>query len=324
LPCPRRHTDHPRGRREGITNPDDAMWSILKETARQWWAHNPQRLGASLAFYTVLSLAPLLILVIAAAGQFFGEAAARGHVVHEIEDLVGPEGGQAIQGMIANAWHPTANLVATVISLALLLCSAAGVFSELQASLNEIWEAPLPESGSGILALIKGRLLSFGMVLSVGFLLLVSLAVSAVIAGLSGFLAERAAWIIPAVQLVDLTLSIAIGAALFAAMYKILPNATITWRQALVGAIITSLLFTLGKTLLGWYLGRGSVASAYGTAGSFVVLLLWIYYSAQIFLFGAELTHVYGKARGGPPSVFAGPHPRDREDSRFALPASHK
>jgi len=311
--------------REGITNPNDAMWSILKETAREWWAHNPQRLGASLAFYTVLSLAPLLILAIAAAGQFFGEAAARGHVVHQIEDLVGPEGGQVIQAMIANAWHPTANLIATVISLAVLLCSAAGVFSELQASLNEIWEAPPPESGAGILALIKGRLLSFGMVLSVGFLLLVSLAASAVIAGLSGLVAERAAWIFPVIQLVDLTLSIAIGAALFAAIYKILPNATVTWRQALVGAIITALLFTIGKTLLGWYLGRGSVSSTYGSAGSFVVLLLWIYYSAQIFLFGAELTHVYGKARGDRPSVFAGPHQQEeREGSQFALPASHK
>ncbi|MCC6418678.1 MAG: YihY/virulence factor BrkB family protein [Gemmataceae bacterium] len=271
------------------------LWDVLKQTASEWSNDNAPRLGASLAFYTMLSLAPLLVVVVASAGMAFGEEAARGELVNQIESMIGPEGASAVQTMLANAYQPTVGIWATSISVVVLLVGATGVFVELKDSLNIIWDVP-PRQTSGVWNMIKSRLLSFAMVLGIGFLLLISLVLSAVLAAVSNFFGgagPAGLW-----RALELVVSFGVLTLLFAMIYKFLPDVQITWGDVWVGAALTAALFTLGKYLIGLYLGSSSFDSTYGAAGSLAVFLIWVYYSAQIVFFGAELTEVYANRFG--------------------------
>jgi len=275
-----------------------AIYQLLKTTFDEWNDASAPRLGAALAYYTVFSLAPLLLLVIAIAGLFLGEKAARGQIVEEIGDTVGGPVAESIQQMLEHAHSPTSGGIATAVAIVTLLFGASGVFGQLQDALNTIWQVK-PKPGRGILGILRDRFLSMTMVLGTGFLLLVSLVVTAAIAALGKFLTPTALpggtylW-----QGVNLLVSLGLITLLFAMIFKVLPDVKIEWRDVWIGAVITAVLFTVGKFLLGYYLGRGSVTSAYGAAGSLVVLLIWVYYSSQILLFGAAFTRVYATRFG--------------------------
>ena len=278
-------------------NPKEAL-SLLKTTLFEWLDDQAPTLGAALAYYTVFSLAPLLVITIAIAGLVFGGEAAQGQIFDQLRGLVGDASSKAMEQIVQSASaEPKAGVVATVIGFVTLLFGASGVFGQLQASLNIIWGVQ-PKPGRGILGIIRDRILSFGFTLVVGFLLLVSLLLTAAIA----FVGQQFEAMIPGmealIQLVNSILSLVVITLLFAMMFKILPDANIRWRDVWIGAFITALLFTLGKLALGFYLGRSGVASSYGAAGSLIVLLLWVYYSSQIVFFGAELTQVYANRYG--------------------------
>jgi len=279
------------------------QWAELAvETFNEWSNDNVPRLGAALAYYSLFSLAPLLIVVIAVAGLAFGREAAQGQIVWQIRDLVGKEGAIAIQNMIQSAWAPAKGIFATTIGVITLIFGASLVVSELKNSLNLIWKAPQPQDAAGIfrdlLNMLRQRFLSFAMVLGVGFLLLVSLVVNAVLAGVGQRLQNLIAIPEIVLQLTTLAIWLIVTTGLFALIYKVLPDVQIAWSDVAIGALVTSTLFTIGKALIALYLGKSSVASTYGAAGSLVVVLLWIYYSAQIFFFGAEFTKVYANKYG--------------------------
>lgn len=289
------------------------LFSLLKETFQEWQNDNASLLASSLAYYTIFSLAPLVILVIAIVGAIFGEEAAKGEIVAQIQGLVGVEGAKVIETAIANSDKPDTSRWASFISIVILFFGASGVFGQLQDALNTIWNVKV-KPGLNLTNLIKKRILSFTAVIGIGFLLLVSLIINAAIAALnhylSGFLpGSDFIW-----QFLNFALSFSVVTFLFALMYKFLPDVHITWRDVTVGAIITAFLFTLGKSLLGAYLGSGSFGSTYGAAGSLVVILIWVYYSAQILFFGAEFTQIYAKRYGSQivPNDFA-VHMGDKE-----------
>lgn len=265
-------------------------WQILKQAASEWVDDKAPKMGAALAFYSILSLAPLLLIAISIGGAVFGEDAARGRILGEWETMVGKEGAQAVSQMLANADQPAVGIWSTIVGVITLLVGAGGVFGELQDSLNTIWKVK-QRPYSGIVGFIRDRFVSFAMVLGTGFLLLVSLVLSATLAAMADM-----DWGIGQIARLGIALhmivSLAIVTVLFAAIFKILPDVKVRWRDVWVGAVITSLLFLLGKVLLGIYLGRSGLASSYGAAGSLVVLVVWIYYSAQIVYFGAEVTQV--------------------------------
>jgi membrane protein len=258
---------------------------------------NVQRMSAALAYYTIFSLAPLLVIAIAIAGLVFGEDAARGEIVGEIRELVGQDGAKAIQTMIQSAYHPGHSAIAIVIGIVTLLVGATGAFSEVYDALNLIWRVN-QESNTGVRTIIKARFMSFGMILIIGFLLLVSLVVSAALAGISkyasGFLPATA----PLLHFLDFLLSLAVVTVLFAMIFKVLPEIKIRWSDVWPGATLTALLFTVGKFVIGFYIGKSVSASSYGAAGSLVVVVAWIYYSAFILYFGAEFTQVYAHQCG--------------------------
>jgi membrane protein len=270
---------------------------FLREVHVEWQADDALSLGAALAYYTVFSLAPLLVLVIAIAGIVLGRAAAEGELVGQIGSLVGPGGAQAIQEMIARASGPKAGIVASLASIVTMTLGASGVFGQLQHSLNKIWEVPANRR-SGLHSQVRKRVIAFGMILGIGFLLLVSLALSAALAFVHDLLAEHVPLLGRLLPTLNFVLSFGIIAALFALVYKVLPDVDMGWRDVWPGAAVTALLFTVGKTLIGIYLGRAGVTSVYGAAGSFVLLLLWVYYSAQILFVGAEFTEVYSRRYG--------------------------
>jgi membrane protein len=271
--------------------------TLLKRTVQEWSEDKASRLAAALSYYTIFSLAPLLVIVIAIAGLVFGEEAAQQQLVGQIEALVGEEGAFAIQEMIAGASQTEDNILAAAVGFVVLLFGAAGVFGQLQDALNTMWEVK-PKEGRGIMGIIKDRFISFGMVLGIGFLLLVSLVISAALAALGNFLVGLLPAYEVVMQIVSFVVSFAVITLLFALLFKFLPDAEVDWRDVWLGAIVTALLFTIGKELIGLYLGRSAVASTYGAAGSLVVLLLWIYYSGQILFFGAEFTQVYANMFG--------------------------
>ncbi|MFP4345467.1 MAG: YihY/virulence factor BrkB family protein [Anaerolineales bacterium] len=273
------------------------IWDFVQEVIAEWSKDNASRLAAALAYYTIFSLAPLLIIAIAVAGFFFGEAAAQEAVVTQLESLIGQQGAEAVQQMLANANRPGAGTVALIIGVATLILGASGVFAQLKSALNTIWDVK-PVPGQGIWKTVTDRLLSFGMVLGIAFLLLVSLLVSTVLSTVSGQFEQLLPGSDFLWQLLDFVISLGVIALLFAIIYKVLPDVTIAWKDVWVGAGVTALLFTIGKFLIGLYLGRSSVESAYGAAGSLVVLLVWVYYSAQIVFIGAEFTQVYARRYG--------------------------
>ena len=275
-----------------------ALWGLLKDSGSAWSDDYAQSMGAALSYYTVFSIAPLLLIVIAIAGLVFGREAASGQIFAQVRGLLGEQGAAVLQDMVKSASSPGRSAFATIIGVITLIVGATTVFAELQTSLDRIWEAPAAENKEGIWNLIRARILSFGMVLAVGFLLLISLIVSAVLSALGSWWAPLFAGFEVLLHIVNFVVSLAIVTVLFALIYKFLPRVKIGWHDVWIGAVATALLFTLGKFLIGLYIGKSSVASGFGAAGSLVVVLLWVYYSAQIFLLGAEFTWVYAYRYG--------------------------
>jgi membrane protein len=273
------------------------VWSLLGETIFEWYEDRAPRLGAALAFYTVFALAPGLIVIIAVAALLLGQEAAQGQILNEVQDLIGFAGAQAIQAAIESARSAGGSLVATGLGVLTLLFGLWGVFGELQDALNTIWGVTT-RPWRGVIGVIKERFWSFTMVVGVGFLLLVSLAASAWLAAVGKFFAQLSPLPVAVMETANALLSFVIIALMFAVIYKLLPDVRITWQDVWVGAAVTALLFTIGKSLIGLYLGRSTVASVYGAAGSLIVILLWIYYSAQVVFFGAEFTKVYSRRFG--------------------------
>lgn len=272
-------------------------WSLLRQTFTEWSDDKAPQLGAALAFYTALSIAPLLVIALAVSAFFLGDEAAQGKIISELQTIVGPEGGKAIEDMVANANQPTTGSIAAALSIVTLLFGASGVFGQLQSALNDIWNVK-PKPGRGLWGMLRDRFLSFAMVLGVAFLLLVSLVITAGLAAVgnaANVLPDSMAWM---GQALNFAVSLLVITVLFALMFKYLPDVKIGWRDVWLGAIVTALLFAAGKFAIGLYLGHSSMTSSYGVAGSFVVLLVWTYYSAQIFFFGAELTQVYANRHG--------------------------
>jgi membrane protein len=273
-------------------------WALLKKVASSWLDDYAPSMGAALAYYTLFSLAPLLLIVISVAGLVFGQEAARGEIESQLRDLMGEQGASAVQALLASVDKPTEGVAATAVGLALLLVGATTVFGELQDSLDRIWRVPSQDRAGGWLALIRTRLLSFGMILAIGFLLMVSLVLSAVLSVMEHWWSMLfGGWLFIA-SAVNGTAGFFLIAAMFALIYKVMPRVRVQWRDVWIGAVFTALLFTLGKALIGFYIGRSGVVSAFGAAGSLVVVLLWVYYSAQIFLIGAEFTWVYANTFG--------------------------
>lgn len=270
-------------------------YELGREAIADWLDDRSPRKAAALAFYTLFSLAPILIIAINVAAIAFGEEAARGEVVDQISGLVGESGALAVQALIDDAAKSQGGGLATLIGLVTLLVGATSAFAELKDGLDQIWRVP-PERTSGFRYLVRQRLLSFGLILTVGFLLLVSLVFSAALEAFSRYFGASLA---PALlELVNSLLSFVLVVALFASIYKLLPSVRIAWRDVLAGAIVTSLLFTAGKYLIGLYLGGSAIASSYGAAGSIIIVMMWVYFSAMIFLLGAEFTRVFAYRHG--------------------------
>lgn len=272
--------------------------AMAVKTFDDWNTDEAPRMGASLAYYTVLSMAPLLIVVITIAGYVFGKEAAQGTLFYQIQELVGNEGAKAIQGMVeAASKQQSTGIWASILGFFALLLASSAVIGELRTSLNKIWKVKAAE-GDAITSLVKEKGYAIGVVLGTGFLLMVALVVNAVLAGLGKYLSSIVPVPVMVLQWVNFLLSFIVIALLFALIYKVLPDCAVKWSDVLLGAFVTSLLFSIGKLLIGLYLGRASFGSSYGAAGSLVVVLVWVYYSAQIFFFGAEFTHVFATTRG--------------------------
>ena len=275
----------------------ERLVNVCKSAVTAWIDDYASSMGAAIAYYTVFSMAPLLIIAIAVAAVFFGERAAQHELLDQLRGLLGDQGANAVEMMLSNAQKPKQGTIASVLSVATLIIGATGVFSELESDLNRIWKVQGPEV-RGIWHLLRVRLLSFGMVLAIGFLLLVSLIISAGLAAWGKYWGGMFSGIEALLQAVNFLVSLLVITVLFALMYKILPAVKIAWRHVWLGAGVTALLFSLGKFVIGLYIGKSSIASSYGAAGSLIILLIWVFYSAQIMLFGAEFTRVYALRHG--------------------------
>lgn len=273
------------------------IWILTKAAASSWVDDYAQSMGAALAYYTMFSIAPLLLIVISIAGLIFGVEAARGEIVGQLQGLMGKEGAEAVQGLLESASKPAESVTATLVGGILLLIGATSVFAELQDALDRIWRAPKRHT-VGIWILLRARVVSFGMIMGIGFLLMVSLVVSAALAALGKLWGPLfAEWELLA-NVFNFLFSFALATTVFAMIYKTMPRVKVDWADVWIGASVTALLFTIGKALIGFYLGRSGVTSAFGAAGSLVVSLVWVYYSAQIFLLGAEFTWAYALTFG--------------------------
>ena len=271
---------------------------LARQAVASWQADYAPSMGAALAYYTVFSVAPLLLIVISVAGLVFGQDAARGEIFGQLSGLMGPQGAAAVEGLLETVNKPKEGIVATLIGVVLLILGATTVLGELQNALDRIWRAPARNERGGLWQLLTGRLLSFGMIMGIGFLLMVSLVASAALSALGRWWAPAfGGWALLA-QAVNFIVSFGMVTAGFAFIYKLMPRVRVAWRDVWVGAAVTALLFTIGKHLIGLYIGTSSVASGFGAAGSLGVVLVWVYYSAQIFLLGAEFTWVYAHSHG--------------------------
>lgn len=285
----------PPARRSGLV----ALRSVAGQVWRAWRADYAASMGAALAYYTMFSLAPLLLIVISVAGLVFGDAAARGEIQAQLDTLMGPKSASAVQSLLASVDQPAKGVAATLLGFFLLLAGAASVFGELQDALDRIWRVPVRDGPKhGWLALLRSRLLSFGMILALGFLLTVSLVISAMVAALGHTLKPILEGWHTVVALGSATGGFLLAALVFALIFKVMPRVHVQWKDVWVGALFTAALFALGKSLIGLYIGRSGVASGFGAAGSLVVVLLWVYWSAQILLLGAEFTWVYANRYG--------------------------
>ncbi|HVE49395.1 MAG TPA: YihY/virulence factor BrkB family protein [Casimicrobiaceae bacterium] len=280
------------------------LWSVIKAAVSGWVDDYAQSMGAALAYYTMFSIAPLLLIVISIAGVVFGDEASRGEIFIQLEGMLGAPGALAVQGLLESVREPSESVTATVFGVALLLIGATSVFVELQDALDRIWRAPVRAGRSGLWALIRARLLSFGLILGIGFLLMVSLVASAALAALQKWWGPVFGdWAVVA-GIAEVALSFLMFTVVFAMVYKIVPRVRIHWKDVWIGAATTSLLFTVGKVFIAIYIGRSGIASGFGVAASLIVVLVWVYYSAQILLLGAEFTcayaHKFGSRRNLP------------------------
>lgn len=269
-----------------------------KATVQGWVDDRAASMGAALSYYTFFSMAPLLLIVISVAGLLLGREAAQGHLMDELVGLFGQQAAASIQAMVASASEPADSWWGTLVGLGAMLVGATTVFAELQGALDRIWEVPERPGGSSLWALFRARVLSFGLILGLAFLLMVSLVVGAVVTAMGRWWSSVLGpweWV---AQSLNFGIGFLLTSAIFAMIYKLMPRAHVQWKDVWVGAVVTSILFSVGKFLIGLYLGATGVASAYGAAGSIVVVLVWVYYSAQVFLMGAEFTWVYAQARG--------------------------
>jgi membrane protein len=283
------------------------LWTVLQRAIAGWWNDNVPHLGAALSYYTLFSLAPILIVAIAIAGLAFGTEAVRGEIVGQIDGLVGHEGALAVQAMLQGAAKPSSSIPATIIGVITFFLGATGAFLELQAALNTIWRVKPKSSGSWFRVLLMQRLVSFALVVGVGFLLLTSLLVSAALAALHRYMGDTYPGVAVLWEALSVIVSLGVITLLFAMIYKVLPDVELAWGDVWVGGLVTAGLFTIGKSLIGLYLGTSGFSSTYGAAGSVIVLLVWVYYSSQIVLLGAEFTREYVAqfGRRPPPSEFA-------------------
>ena len=290
-----------------------AVVTLVKETVTRWTEDKASALAAALAYYALFSIAPLILVVVAVAGLVFGREAAQGQLYEQIAGLVGQSSAAAVQSLVAGMHRQqSGGIVATVVGLATLLFGASGVFAQLQDSMNTIWKAK-PPTTNGIVEFLRVRFLSFSMVLGIGFLLLVSLILSAVLAAVGEYLGDFLPGGAALGHALNAAVSLAVITVLFAMIYKVLPDTRVAWKDVWLGALVTSFLFTVGKFAIGFYLGKASVASSYGAAGSVVIVLLWVYYSALILYFGAEFTHVYSMRHGSRRGATQVPIPDRRE-----------
>ena len=273
-----------------------AAWKMLKDTVLAFIDDEALSRGAAIAFYTVTSIAPVLLIVVAIAGLAFGRDAAQNAITEQLSGLMGRQTAEVLQTAVASAANKPSGVVATIVGIITLMVTASGVFGEMQTALNVIWKAK-PE-GTTVSQLIRGRAASLGLVAALGFLLMVSLVVSTLLTAFGNYLNS----ILPFGQVIltglNVVVSLVLISFLFAAIYKVLPDRDLEWGDVVVGAIVTGVLFTIGKSLISWYIGSSAVASSFGAAGALIVLLLWVYYSAQIFLLGAEFTKVYANSHG--------------------------
>jgi membrane protein len=286
---------------------------LFRDAAVNWVHDYAQSMGAALAFYTMFAIAPLLLIVISVAGFFFGQEAAHGEVFGQLRDLLGSPGALAVQDLLDSAGRPADSVLATLFGLIFLFIGATSVFAELQDALDRIWRVPQRAKVSGLWGIVRARLLSFGLILGIGFLLMVSLAFSAGLAALSRWWDPLATGWVSVAKASELALGVLLATIVFALIYKTMPRVRVHWSDVWVGATVTSLLFIAGKFLIGNYIGRTGISARFGAAASLVVVLLWVYYSAQIFLFGAEFTwaysHRFGSRRGLGPDALAGAPP---------------
>jgi membrane protein len=310
------------------------LWPLFREAVECWINDYAPSMGAALAYYTLFSIAPLLLIVIGVAGLVFGDEAARGEIFEQLRDLMGDEGAAAVERLLQSADKPEGGAIATTVGIVMLLLGATTVFGELQNALDRIWRAPARKKAKGWWNLLRSRLLSFGMILGMAFLLMVSLVLSAVVSTLGNLWGDALKGWETVAHLLDILISFGIITLMFAMIYKIIPQVHIRWRDVWIGAAVTAALFAAGKFLIGLYLGKSTVASAFGAAGSLVVMMVWVYYSAQIFLLGAEFTwvyaHTYGSRRGQPrprPEESAPVEPRSpigsEDTARADYPRTH-
>ena len=276
---------------------------LIKTTLKSWNDDYASSMGAALAFYTLFSIAPMLLIVLSMIGFVFGLEAARGEISGQLQNLMGEQSAMAVQALLQNINKPNEGFIATIIGVALLLVGATSVFGELQNSLNRIWRAPERPKVNGLIALLFERLLSFGMILGVGFILMVSLIFSAALSAIGHWWSPQFNEWILLLNIFNIVFSFLMTTAMFALIYKLMPSVRIRWGEVWLGAVITAILFTIGKFLIGLYIGRSAIASGYGAAGSLVVLLIWVYYSAQVFLLGAGFTWAYSNIYGSRKSV---------------------
>jgi membrane protein len=272
------------------------IWALIRETVAAFIDDEALTRGAAIAFYTVISIGPVLFIVVAIAGLVFGEDASRGAISNELGSLMGQQSADLLQTAIENAARRSAGILAAAIGIATLVITASGVFTEMQQTLNVIWRTEM--RGTTVSRLIRARAVSLGLVGALGFLLLVSLVISTLLSALGNYINAYMPFGNLILQTLTFLLSFGLIALLFGAIYKVVPDRKIEWRDVMTGAVVTAFLFTVGKSLISLYIGSSTIASSYGAAGSLIVVLLWIYYSAQIFLLGAEFTKVYASHRG--------------------------
>ncbi len=280
---------------------------FLREVAREWRDDDALIQGAALAYYALFAMAPLLVLIIAVAGMVIGRTAAQGRLVEQIQDLMGPEGARMVEGMIEHVSSPASGIAATLGSLVTILLGASGVVGQLRTSLNRIWG--VRARPGGVRGMVRQRLAALGLIVGIGVLMLVSVTLSAVLSAVREVLATHVPLLSRLLPAANFALSFLLATALFGMIYRVLPDVDLGWGDVILGAAVTALLFTIGKSLVGLYLGRAGVTSVYGAAGTLVFVLLWVYYSAQILLLGAEFTEVYSRRYGSRRALSPAPSP---------------